>query len=457
MQMPFGDVPAARGGISRRDLLRGVGALAVGTAATSALSGCGTPLATGLVGSQEAANNLTFWNLFSGGDGDRMVDMEKGYEKSHRDISLSAVTLAWGNPYYTKLSLATRGGKPPDVAVSHLTRMVTLAEAGLLAPIDESLLAKAGMPAKMFNEKAWKASHVNGQLYAVPLDTHPYVLYYNTDVCKKAGLLEPDGSLKPMQGADDFIAALKAAQKVTGKYGLVASTINDTSSCWRMFASMYWQQGGSVISDQGQKVLLDDDLAMNALNLLKKLAIDESLMPQVSDDNGTVVTFSGGQAGFLWDGEWDNTVFTTNKTPYNMTRFPQLFGTDYTCQADSHVFVLPTDGGRDSARMDRCLTFLRSMLGQSYTWAEGGHIPAWLPTRDSKAYKSLAPQSNYADVADFIHYDDPAWYSGSGSDFEIFMGSAVSAVLTGTSSPKSAIAQMRTNLDRYASTPSPVA
>jgi hypothetical protein len=36
------------------------------------------------------------------------------------------------------------------------------------------------------------------------------------------------------------------------------------------------------------------------------------------------------------------------------------------------------------------------------------------------------------------------------------MGSAVSAVLAGLMSPKAAVSQMRSNLDRFASTPSPV-
>jgi multiple sugar transport system substrate-binding protein len=451
------DLGAQRAGVTRRQLLRGVGALTLGGMAASGLSACGTPLSTGLLGTGEAATSLTFWNLFSGGDGTRMVEMEQSYQRAHRDVSLSPVTLAWGNPYYTKLSLATRGGRPPDVAVSHLTRMKTLARGGLLAPFDMADLNRHGMTPDKFNPKAWDASHVDGKLYAVPLDSHPYVLYYNTAVCKKAGLLDADGTLKPMTGVDEFVSALRAIKKVTGKYGLVTATINDTSSCWRLFATLYWQQGGDVLDKDGAAVDLDDHKALTALSLIKRLAVDEQLMPTTVDDNGTVVAFSGGQAGFLFDGEWDNTIYTTNKTPYNMTRFPQVFGTKYTCQADSHTFVLPHDAGRDQARLDRCLTFIRSMLDQSYTWAEGGHIPAWLPTRESRQYKALKPQSNYADVADFIHYDDPAWYSGSGSDFEIFMGSAVSAVVTGHLSPQAALRQVRGNLSRYAHTPSPVA
>ena len=53
--------------------------------------------------------------------------------------------LAWGNPYYTKVSLATLGNKPPDVAISHLTRATILARAGLLEPLNESELAPYGL------------------------------------------------------------------------------------------------------------------------------------------------------------------------------------------------------------------------------------------------------------------------------------------------------------------------
>jgi multiple sugar transport system substrate-binding protein len=439
-------------GPTRRSVLAGLGGLALGG---TALSACGTPLATGLTGAAPSRNQFTFWNLFSGGDGDRMVQMEHGFARAHRDIKLSAITLTWGNPYYTKLSLATRGGRPPDVAVSHLTRMQTLSRAGLLAPIDEKDLARFGMTPDKFTPLAWKNSHVDGKLYAVPIDTHPYVLYYNTKICKRAGLLKPDGTLVDMRGPDDLLNALRRIKKVTGKYGLVMATVNDTSSCWRVFATFYWQQGGQLLADSGAKIVLDDDKAVKALELIKRIAVDEKLMPPAADDNATVVAFSNGQAGFLFDGEWDNSIYTGNKTPYNMTRFPFVFDS-YTCQADSHTLVLPKDSSRDSGRLDQCLTFIKSMLDQSYTWAQGGHIPAWLPTKNSSQYHRLKPQSNYAGVADLVHYDDEAWYSGSGSDLENVLGGIVSALILGSLSPKAALAQMRSNLQTYADTPSPL-
>ena len=233
------------------------------------------------------------------------------------------------------------------------------------------------------------------------------------------------------------------------------ATTNDTSSCWRIFATLYWQQGGQLLADEGAKIVMDEAKAVRALDMVHTLAVKENLMPRSVDDNGTVVTFSAGQAGFLFDGEWDNSIYTGNKTPFNMTRFPWLYD-HYTCEADSHTLILPKDSSRDADRRALCLTFIRSMLDQSYTWAEGGHIPAWEPTQTSAKYRALKPQSNYADVANVVHYDDDAWYSGSGSDLEVLVGSTVSAVALGSLSPESAAAQIKSRLQAYADTPSPV-
>jgi multiple sugar transport system substrate-binding protein len=125
-------------------------------------------------------------------------------------------------------------------------------------------------------------------------------------------------------------------------------------------------------------------------------------------------------------------------------------------QADSHTLVVPRGGARDKVQLDRALGFIKSMLDQSMTWAEGGHVPSWQPVAQSEAYRKLTPQSNYAAAADAAVYDPPAWYSGSGSDFEINMSSAVAGVEAGQLTPAGAIAQVRSKLSALADAPSPV-
>ena len=416
---------------------------------------CSTPVGAGLTGSKISPGTVSYWNLFGGGDGVRMQDMEQGFEKTHPNIGLQAVTLAWGNPYYTKLSLATLGHKPPNVAVSHLTRMKTLQAADLLQEYNPADLARFGMTADKFNQRAWNTALVDGKIYAIPLDTHPFVCFYNTDVCKKAGLLDSSGRLKPLDNEQKFTDALARAKKVTGKYGATIAVVNETSTPWRIFQSLYSQLGGQVLADQGTKVVIDDAHAMKVLNFLSDLN-KSGLMPGKFDYQGAIALFSNNQAGFYFQGEWEITTFQTAKTPFSMAEFPNVYGgSHYAVQADSHTLVLPKNPAQTEGELNRSLTFIKSLLNQSATWAAGGHIPAWLPYRDSKAYANLKPQSYYAPAADHAVYDPNAWYSGSGSDFEIIVGGTIGAVMAGLLSPSAGLAQIKSKLQVLADTPPP--
>ena len=77
------------------------------------------------------------------------------------------------------------------------------------------------------------------------------------------------------------------------------------------------------------------------------------------------------------------------------------------------------------------------------------------PTRD-QAFRDLEPQSNYADAADTVVYDAPAWYSGSGSTFENIVGAQVGLVQQGLASPAAALDNARSQLLSYANTPTPL-
>ena len=451
---PLGAQPdPVSSGVSRRHFLGGALALGLGA---SALSACSSPIAAGLAGSPVNPGSVDYWNLFGGGDGARMQTMEAGYQKANPSTALQAVTLAWGNPYYTKLSLATIGDKPPSVAISHLTRMKTLQSAGLLQELRPEDLQRHGLQSSNFNEKAWNAGLVDGKAYAIPLDTHPFVCFYNTDVCQKAGLLDGNGQLKPLDGEQAFVDALTKAKQVTGQYGAAIAAINETSTPWRIFQSLYSQLGGEVLADDGARVVIDDTKATKVLTFLSMLN-EQQLMPGSLDYQGSIALFSAGRAGFFFQGEWEITTFQTAKTPFSMTTFPNVYGGDkYAVQADSHTFVLPMNGQQSQADLDRSLGFVRTMLDQSATWAAGGHVPAWVPYLSSPEFKQLTPQVNYASAADSAVYDPPGWYSGSGSNFEIVTGGTIGAVMSGLMSPADGLNQLKTKLGVLAATKAPV-
>jgi multiple sugar transport system substrate-binding protein len=431
--------------ISRRKFLCNTALTAVGGLA--AASCAPYPSAAGNSGA------IRFWNLFSGGDGLRMNQMESDFAKNHPDIRVNSVTLTWGAPYYTKLAMAAVGGQPPDVAIMHLSRMSGYAPGGLLMPFDEAQLAQYGITADKFLPEIWNNAHYQGKLYALPLDTHPFVMYYNTDICRKAGLLGADGNLVSLVGPNAMIDALQKVQKATGVLGLAVDT-QDVNP-WRVFYALYGQMGGKILTPDGSKLVLDDNKALQVLTFMADLTLKAKVASPTIDYGGAVALFASGKAGFFWQGEWEVTTFQTTKLPFNMTLFPNIFGNN-TTQADSHTFILPMQASVDQQRLASSLEFISFMLKDSMVWAQGGHIPAYQPVVKSTAYQQMKPQANYAAQAQQIVYDPLAWFSGSGSQMETQGGAAFQAVMSGQLTPKQGLDEYRSYMQKMLNTPSPV-
>jgi multiple sugar transport system substrate-binding protein len=445
------------GRLSRRSLLKGALGTAAGAAVAGGLSGCSTAFSAGLTGSELAPGTLTYWNLFGGGDGVRMQTMEAAYAAQQGGpSSLQAATFTWGNPYYTKVTLATIGGAPPDVAVSHLTREKNLARAGLLTEITDDMLALVGLSPADFNATAWETQKVDGKSYAIPLDTHPFVLYYNKDVCDKAGLLDSDGSLKEIKGTDGWEQALQAAKDVTGAYGASVATVSELATPWRWFQSLYSQRDGNTpwLAEGGEKLTYNRELTLDTLHWMQKLT-KSGLMPTTTDYAGSQTLMFTGQAGFYLQGEWEiTTAQSIEGLDFGMVPVPTIYDKQAE-QADSHTFILPKMERSDDQVL-RAMTFIKSMLDQSLTWAEGGHIPTYLPTFESAEYEKLQPQASYSAAADTVVYDAEAWYSGSGSTFENTIGAQIGLVQQGLATPEAALTSAHDQLTTYANTKSPL-
>ncbi|MET9269433.1 extracellular solute-binding protein [Kribbella sp. NPDC003557] len=426
------DSPPLRPG--RRAVLGGLlGALA--------LTGCGT---------LRSRPKVREWNLFGGGDGARLLQIHQQYVAEHPDVAFEAHTLAWGPPFYTKLAMSAAGGRAPEVATLHLSRLKGFSPATMLDPIPVDLLADAGVTESDFLPTSWNRAVVDGKLYAVPLDTHPFVLYYNTEICQKAGLLEPDGRIRTVKGVDAFLEMLKAVKDVTGKFAASVETTNP----WRLWWTLYGQLEGKFFDDTGTRLVLDDAKALEALNLMAKLAAD-GLTPRSSNYSALVAQFSNGDAGLSFNGEWEVTTYQTAKMPFSMAPFPVVYDVPKYA-GDAHTFVLPHQSNRDKADTKATVEYIAWMLKHSADWAAGGHVPAYQPVAKSQEYLNLKPQAEYRSVAPDVLFDPDAWFSGSGAQLQNEAAAAFSGVFSGQATPKAALAQFKAATQKLLDTPSPV-
>ena len=434
----------ARRALTRREVL--IGGAAVGAAAALGVASTGSPFGGG-------SQTVMFWHLFGGGDGERLTQILADIDAEHEDSDVRELILPWGNPYYTKLALAAVGGSPPDVAVVHATRLPSFAPAGLLEELTPELLARHGLEAENFLEEPWKSGQSGGRQYAIPLDTHPFVLYYNTDLTEQAGLLDGDGKLKPLDGPDAFLDACEAVTSETEASGLVFETRGVTP--WRIFLTLYAQLGGPpIIEEGGSRIGMDDATAVRALEWMAQPGARGVASPDV-DYQGSVAFFGNQSAAFALNGEWEVTTYQAMDLPFGMRTVPTIFDRPAN-QADSHTFVIPRDPDRSPERLDAALAFIARLVNKGLDWAEGGHVPAYRAVFESEEYRKLTPQSDYAAAVDDLVFDPLAWYSGSGSNLEANAGSAFKPVITGAQRPEQGLRTFRDYLVRMSKTPKPV-
>ncbi|KAA9089542.1 extracellular solute-binding protein [Microbacterium radiodurans] len=431
--------------LSRRRFLTGAAALA----GTAFLASCAaTPGGAGA-----NARTLQFWHLLSGADGVTMSGLLDAVNGAQNDYRIRPTVLAWGEPYYTKLAMAAAGGRAPDVSIMHASRVVGYAPGGLLDTWDTGRLAELGVSADNFPDAVWNKGFIGDDLYSIALDAHPFILMYNTDICGEAGVLDADGKLLPVGSPDEFLELVRSVAAVSQSHGLSYGYLGDGAQMWRLFYTLYTQHGIEMELPQGGPAEIDDDAALASLTFMQQL-LDDELAARSADYQSAIAEFATGRSGLFLTGVWELRSMQQAGLPIDATIIPTLFGTP-SVYADSHAFTLPHQSAPDEASRDLVYRFVADILKGSFDWAEAGHIPAYLPVTQSPAYAELLPQAHYAEAAELVRYDPPAWFTGSGSRFQADFGAAVQNVLLQGADPAAALSRFRARIDQQLQTPNP--
>ncbi|MFD0693303.1 ABC transporter substrate-binding protein [Paenibacillus sp. GCM10027628] len=353
---------------------------------------------------------LVFWTLFAGGDGDYMDQIISSFNKSQDSISVKNVKLEWAE-YYTKLVTGVSGGKGPDIGISHTSKLPELIKAGVVTELDAT--AKTiNLNWDNYNSNILSSATVNGKHYAVPIDTHPFIMYYNKKHLQTAGLLGADGKPTLEPGADGFVKFLTTLKEKLPKDVTPFAFSNNADDPYRLWWALYSQQGGNdVISDDGKSPAIDTDKAIKAANYIKDLYYTSKVIkPQ---DPDFYKTFQSGKGAIMMTGVWaTGTWETTKDLDFGAMAIPNIFGNTKTW-GDSHTIILPVTAKEDPKKREAALTFANYVAEKGgQIWAKAGHIPANKTVLDTPEYKGLKYRSDYASVAGdvvFPKVSDKTW------------------------------------------------
>ena len=435
------------GSLSRRTLLLG-SAGAIGAAW----------LATGLTGCSAVAKGevvpLSFWHLMSGGDGIRMSALVDQANSDNPDFVATQTVLTWGAPYYTKLAMASAGGRAPEVAIMHASRVPGYVPGGLLDPWDLDLLAENDVTEADFPKLVWDKGFSGDKLFSIALDIHPFILMYNRDIADEAGVLGTDGKLRIMSSPEEFLEVARAVQQVTGVHGLAYGYLNDSSQLWRLWYTLYLQHGAVMELPPGGGMQVDEAAAVSAFEFMRQI-LDDEIATSRGDYASAVAEFVSGDAGLFFSGVWELPTAQGADMNVGAMAIPTLFGTP-AAYADSHSFVLPHQNDPDETKRAATYRFVADVLKNSLDWAGAGHVPTYLPVTEAPDYSSLDPQVDYVGITEIVNYDPVAWFSGSGSDFQNIFGQNLQGVLLSGADPVEGIRGFVRQINTLLSKPSPV-
>ncbi|WP_426452691.1 extracellular solute-binding protein [Paenibacillus sp. S-38] len=353
---------------------------------------------------------LVYWTLFAGGDGEYMDQMIKSFNSSQNDITIKNVKLEWAE-YYTKLVTGVSGGKGPDIGISHTSKLPELIKAGVVTELDETA-KDVNLDWNQYNENILKSAMVEGKHYAVPIDTHPFIMYYNKKHLAAAGLLGEDGKPKIEPGPDGFVNFLTSMKGKLPQGVTPFAFSNNGDDPYRLWWALYSQLGGKdVISDDGKSPAIDMEKAVQAANYVKDLYYTSKVIK--SQDPDFYKTFQSGQGAIMMTGVWaTGTWETTKDLDFGATAIPSIYGSAKTW-GDSHTIILPVTKKEDPKKREAALKFANYVAEKGgQVWAKAGHIPAHKAVFESSEYKALKYRSDYASVANdvvFAKASDKTW------------------------------------------------
>ena len=367
-------------GLTRQELL----AAGAGACAALFLPGCG---------SGGEADELTFWNGFTGGDAPAMLSIIDAFEKEHPDTRVRMVSVRWED-YYQKVPAAIVAGKGPDVGIMHVDQISMSAAHGVLRPLDD-VAAGLSLQEADFAPEVWQSGVYHGKRYGIPLDVHPLGLFWNKTVLSDAGL-DPD---RPPADREAYEAALEEL-KGKGVQGNWVPPFVFTGGF--MFLSLLWQFGGDMTNEDGTKATWNSDAGVEAMEYLRGMIQKGYSPPNVAQDADNIA-FKGGHSAFIWQGAWGIGDYgSTEGLEWGLGPLPQI-GDERAAWSNSHQFVIPE--ATSEAKREVARTFI-DFVTNSPSWAESGMVPARKSARESEAFRKL-PASALAEEIDYVRFPRP--------------------------------------------------
>ncbi len=151
---------------------------------------------------------LSFWAM--GREGEVVQELVREFEREHPDIRVDVQQIPW-SAAHEKLLTAFVGRSTPDIAQLGNTWVTEFVALGALAPLDSLVAASVDLAPADYFPGIWDTNVLDGRLYGVPWYVDTRLLFYRTDVLRRAGYDAIPATW------DEWKAAMVAVKRAAGE------------------------------------------------------------------------------------------------------------------------------------------------------------------------------------------------------------------------------------------------
>lgn len=218
---------------------------------------------------------VKLWHGQTGAEADALAEAVKKFQDANPGITLDLLAVP-SDQLKNKFSTEASTGGGPDLLIGPKDWIGELAQAGLIASLDE-MSDKAGL--NNLNPAAVAANKFQGKIWAFPESTEAVGLYYNTDKIKT-----------PPKNADELL-------KMAAESGFALDS--------KLYHSMgILSAFGAKLFDDQQKCILDQgDATAKALEWMKTAKETTNVITD-SQDNPLDSAFKDGKVAMIFNGPW---------------------------------------------------------------------------------------------------------------------------------------------------------
>ena len=270
-------------------------ALAVVATASLALSACGRSDDSGAataqatdVSSGKATGTITVWAM--GAEGEKLPELAKDFEAENPGAKVNVTAIPW-DAAHDKFTTAITADSTPDAAMVGTTWMGEFAGLGALDPLPGNIDASGFFPG------AQKTTEVGGTSYGIPWYVETRLLYYRTDLAKKAGY---DAAPTDWQGLHDMAKAMQDKAGATWGIGLQAGG----TGSWQSVLPFAWSEGAELTKDDGYS--FDSPEMLKAVQYYQSFFTDGISDKAAPNQPTTEPDFASGKVPMFISGPWDD-------------------------------------------------------------------------------------------------------------------------------------------------------